>query len=178
MKSAKTCLLLAGLISTGGVSADTVSQAFTVNASIIKGCILGSGVTDVTTFGTLSFGQVSSLSSNISIVSSAGAGSVLIRCNPNVSVTLALNVGSNVTGSISAGRKLQNATTLETLVYQLYQDSNYSTIWGDGTNGGTVHTVSSTGSTQEIKMYARLMSTSILPTSGTYSDTVLLTVTY
>ncbi|CAI2784734.1 Uncharacterized secreted protein [Serratia grimesii] len=178
MKSAKTCLLLAGLISAGGVSADTVSQAFTVNASIIKGCVLGSGVTDVTTFGTLSFGQVSSLSSNISIVSSAGAGSVLIRCNPNVSVTLALNVGSNVTGSISAGRKLQNATTLETLVYQLYQDSNYSTIWGDGTNGGTVHTVSSTGSTQEIKMYARLMSTSILPTSGTYSDTVLLTVTY
>lgn len=178
MKSAKTCLLLAGLISACGASADTVSQAFTVNASIIKGCVLGSGVTDVTTFGTLNFGQVSSLSSNISIVSSAGAGSVLIRCNPNVSVTLALNVGSNVTGSISGGRKLQNATTLETLVYQLYQDSNYSTLWGDGTNGGNAQTVSSTGSTQEIKIYARLMSTSILPTSGTYSDTVLLTVTY
>lgn len=178
MKSAKTCLLLAGLISAGEASADTVSQAFTVNASIIKGCVLGSVLTDFTTFGNLIFVQFSSLSSNISIVSSAGAGSVVIRCNPNVSVTLALNVGSNVTGSISAGRKLQNATTLETLVYQLYQDSNYSTIWGDGTNGGTVHTVSSTGSTQEIKMYARLMSTSILPTSGTYSDTVLLTVTY
>ncbi|WP_413508349.1 spore coat U domain-containing protein [Serratia proteamaculans] len=178
MKRVKTGLLLAGLLSVSEVCADTTSQAFTVNASIVKGCVLGSGVTDVTTFGTLSFGQVSSLSSNISIVSSAGAGSVVIRCNPGLSVTLALNVGNNVTGSISAGRKLQNATTLETLVYQLYQDSNYTTIWGDGSNGGTAQTVSSAGSTQEIKIYARLMSTSILPTSGTYSDTVLLTVSY
>ncbi|WPC49041.1 spore coat protein U domain-containing protein [Serratia marcescens] len=41
-----------------------------------------------------------------------------------------------------------------------------------------MQTVAATGSTQEIKVYARLFSTSTLPTSGVYSDTVLLTVTY
>ena len=97
-------LLLAALIGAPTARADTVSQGFTVNASIIKGCVLGSGVTNVTSFGSMSFGQVASLSSPIKIVSSAGAGSILIRCNPGLSVTLGLNVGNNVTGSIAGGR--------------------------------------------------------------------------
>ena len=75
----------------------------------------------------------------------------MIRCNPGLSVTLGLNVGNNVTGSIAGGRKLLNSVTSETLVYQLYQDANYAVLWGDGGNGGAVQTVSSTGSTQEIK---------------------------
>ncbi|WP_431222631.1 Csu type fimbrial protein [Serratia sp. L9] len=173
-------LLLCSMAAFGdtGINDLSKSQPFTVNASIVKGCVLGSGVSDVSTFGTLSFGQVSSLSSNISVVSSANAGSVVLRCNPNLSVTLGLGIGTHVTGSISAGRKLQNSVTTETLLYQLYQDSNYSSIWGDGSNGGTTQVITASGSTQEIKVYARLFSTSILPTSGTYSDTVLLTVTY
>lgn len=150
----------------------------TVNATVVKGCVLGSGNSDVTTLGTLSFGQISSLAGDINLVSSAGAGSVMFRCNPDLSVTLALGVGNNVTGSISAGRKLKNALTTETLRYQLYQDNNYSTLWGDGGNGGNTQVIAATGGTQEIKIYARLFSTSTLPSSGTYNDTVLLTVTY
>ncbi|AOF02210.1 spore coat protein U [Serratia surfactantfaciens] len=171
-------MLLTALIGAPAAHADTVSQGFTVNASIIKGCVLGSGVTNVTSFGSMSFGQVASLSSPIKIVSSAGAGSILIRCNPGLSVSLALNVGNNVTGSIASGRKLLNSATSETLVYQLYQDTNYTVLWGDGGNGGAVQTVASTGSTQEIKIYASLMASSTLPTSGTYNDTVLVTVSY
>ncbi|HIF6623718.1 TPA: Csu type fimbrial protein [Serratia marcescens] len=171
-------LLLTALLGATAAHADTVSQNFTVNASIIKGCVLGSGVTNVTSFGSMSFGQVASLSSPIKIVSSAGAGSILIRCNPGLSVTLGLNVGNNVTGSIAGGRKLLNSVTSETLIYQLYQDANYAVLWGDGGNGGAAQTVSSTGSTQEIKIYASLMASSTLPTSGTYNDTVLVTVSY
>ena len=87
----------------------------------------------------------------------------MIRCNPGLSVTLGLNVGNNVTGSIAGGRKLLNSVTSETLVYQLYQDANYAVLWGDGGNGGAVQTVSSTGSTQEIKIYASLMASSTCP---------------
>lgn len=50
-------LLLAALIGAPTARADTVSQGFTVNASIIKGCVLGSGVTNVTSFGSMSFGR-------------------------------------------------------------------------------------------------------------------------
>ena len=118
------CLPLSPAQSDTGVNDLTKSQPFTVNATVVKGCVLGSGVSDVTTFGTLNFGQLSSLSNAVSVVSSSGAGSVLFRCNPGLSVTLALGVGNHVTGSIAGGRKLQNAATSETLLYQLYQDSN------------------------------------------------------
>lgn len=124
------CLPLSPAQSDTGVNDLTKSQPFTVNATVVKGCVLGSGVSDVTTFGTLNFGQLSSLSNAVSVVSSSGAGSVLFRCNPGLSVTLALGVGNHVTGSIAGGRKLQNAATSETLLYQLYQDSNYATLWG------------------------------------------------
>ena len=82
--------------------------------------MLGSGVTNVTSFGSMSFGG-GVLEQPDKIVSSAGAGSILIRCNPGLSVTTGLNVGNNVTGSIAGGRKLLNSVTSETLVYQLYQ---------------------------------------------------------
>ena len=49
-------LLLAALIGAPTARADTVSRGFTVNASIIKGCVLGSGVANVTSFGSMSFG--------------------------------------------------------------------------------------------------------------------------
>lgn len=172
------CLPLSTALGDTGVNDMTKSQSFTVNASVVKGCVLGSGVSDATSFGNLNFGQISSLNNNVSIVSSIGAGSVQLRCNPGLSVTLALGVGNHVNGSISAGRKLQNAATAETLLYQLYQDSSYSSLWGDGGNGGAVKTLVATGNTQEIKVYARLFAISILPTSGVYSDTILLTVTY
>ncbi|MFI8418181.1 spore coat U domain-containing protein [Serratia sp. NPDC078593] len=156
----------------------TKSQAFTVNASVVKGCLLGSGSSDVSTLGELNFGQVASLAENVSIVSSVNAGSVVLKCNPGLSVTLALSTGNHVTGSIASGRKLQNDASSETLVYQLYQDSNYSTVWGDDSNGGAAQWLTATGDTQQINVYARLFATSILPSSGTYRDTVLLTVIY
>ncbi|WP_434682287.1 Csu type fimbrial protein [Serratia sp. Je.1.23.a] len=172
------CLPLSPAQSDTGVNDMSKSQPFTVNATVVKGCVLGNGVSDVATFGTLNFGTLSSLGHPVSIVSGSGAGSVLFRCNPGLNVTLALGVGNHVTGSIAGGRKLQNSATSETLLYQLYQDSNYATLWGDGANGGATQTVAATGSTQEIKVYARLFSSSTLPTRGVYSDSVLLTVTY
>jgi len=101
-----------------------------------------------------------------------------LRCNPELKVILALSIGNHVTGSITAWRKLQNATSGERLLYQLYQDSNYSILWDDGGNGGMVRTITTTGSTQEINVYARLFSSRILPTSGIYSDTFLLIIIY
>ncbi|HEI8865283.1 spore coat U domain-containing protein [Serratia sp. AKBS12] len=161
-----------------GVNDLSKSQAFTVNASVVKGCLLGNGASDATTFGNLNFGQVATLSGNLSIVSSVNAGSVVMKCNPGLSVTLTLGIGNHVSGSVTGGRKLQKDAGTETLVYQLYQDSNYSIIWGDDSNGGAAQRITASGSSQEIKIYARLFAASILPSSGIYRDTVLLTVTY
>lgn len=71
------CVLLLGMtaapaIGDTGVNDLQKSTPLTVNATVVKGCVLGSGNSDVTTFGTLSFGQISSLASNISIFPAPG----------------------------------------------------------------------------------------------------------
>nr|WP_240775683.1 spore coat U domain-containing protein [Nissabacter sp. SGAir0207] len=172
------CLLPWGASGDTGVDDLSRTQAFTVNATLVNGCVLGSGTSDVSTFGTLSFGSRSSLDTAADVASNQGTGSVVLRCTPGTSVTLALGNGNNVTGSIASGRLLRNASTGETLLYQIYQDAGRTTVWGNGSNGGTVQAFSATGAVQEYKLYARLFASSTLPTAGNYSDSVLVTVTY
>ncbi|EMU5279566.1 Csu type fimbrial protein [Yersinia enterocolitica] len=157
---------------------ETLNRAFTVNATILPGCILGSGNTDSSSFGALNFGNVSSLSTAINIVSSQNAGSIIIQCSGTPSITLALNSGANTTGNIATGRRLLNSATGEYLFYQVFQDSARSVIWGNGSNGGTAQVITANSTLQQIVLYAQLFASSSFPTAGNYTDTLLVTVTY
>ncbi|CQD36095.1 Csu type fimbrial protein [Yersinia mollaretii] len=175
-----TQLLLLNLLSFSVANSygDTLTSPFAVKATILPGCILGSGTADATSFGALNFGNVSSLSTAINIISNQNAGSIVIQCNATTSMTLALNSGANSAGNISSGRRLLNSTTGEFLLYQIFQDSAYSVIWGSGSNGGTTKAFNATNTTQQINLYAQLFASNTLPTAGNYTDTLLVTVTY
>ncbi len=157
---------------------ETLNRAFTVNATILSGCILGSGNSDSSSFGALNFGNVSSLSTAINIVSSQNAGSIMIQCSGTPSITLALNSGANTTGNIATSRRLLNSATGEYLFYQIFQDSARSVIWGNGSNGGTAQVITANSTLQQIVLYAQLFASSSFPTAGNYTDTLLVTVTY
>ncbi|MFL4555921.1 spore coat U domain-containing protein [Yersinia kristensenii] len=161
-----------------GSYGETLNSPFAVKATILPGCILGSGTADSSSFGSLNFGNISSLSTAINIVSSQNAGSIIIQCSGTPSITLALNSGANTTGNISAGRRLLNSATGEYLFYQIFQDSARSVIWGNGSNGGTAQVISANSTLQQIILYAQLFASSTLPTAGNYTDTLLVTVTY
>lgn len=157
------------------------TQGFNVNATIANGCILGSsGTTDVSSFGTINFGSnISSLFSPINVTSSQNSGSVVLKCTPNIPVTVAINAGTNATGNIGAtGRLMKLSTGTATLPYQLYQNTSHTTIWGDGTNGGQLLSFTSDGTVQVFNVYATLFSTTTLPAVGQYNDLVTVTVTY
>lgn len=156
----------------------TVSSSFNVNATVIKGCLIGGGATDVTKLGTLSFGAQSGLTGAVNVVSSSGAGSVIIKCTPETTVTIAIDKGLNAPASVAAGRLLRRSDGSETLAYQIYKDGAYSQIWGDDANGGAALTLTASGIVQEIKLYARLFAVASLPPAGKYDDTVTVTVTY
>ena len=161
-----------------GVNDRTTTRNFTVNATIANGCILGGGSTDVNSFGALNFGSIANLNSAINVTSTVNAGSIVIKCTPNTSVTLSLDSGLNVASNISAGRLLKNSTTNQTLNYQLYQNTGFSTVWGNGSNGGNSMAITATGAVQEYKVYARLFSVSPVPPAGLYTDRITVTVTY
>ena len=158
--------------------AQTLSNPFTVNASIVKGCMLGSGSNDPTTFGNISFGNISALFSDINVVSAQNAGSVIVKCTPGINVSIAIDGGLNSGGNVSSGRFMKITTGTNTLRYQLYQDSNYSTVWGNGSNGGQVYSYTADGTVKAFSLYARLFATTSLPAVGQYNDTVNVTITY
>lgn len=162
-----------------GTNDQTVQQAFQVSATIQAGCILGSGGSDVASYGTIDFGTLSTLPANVDVASSSGAGSIVIQCTPGTTVTIALDNGLNATGSIASGRNLKNTATAETLGYQLYQDSNRATVWGNGSNGGSTRSLTAaTSAAQTLQVFARLFPRTPTPSAGTYTDTVTVTVSY
>lgn len=165
----------AAFADTGTNELSVVRPAFVVKAGIAAGCLLGAGSSDVTTYGNISFGQITTLPSNIDVTSAVGAGSIQLQCTPGTPLTIALGTGVN-SSNISTGRFL--AKGAETLRYQLYQDSG-TTIWGNGTNGTTVKSLTfPVGGTQTYSVFARLFAVTPMPSAGIYSDTVVVTVTY
>lgn len=180
LSRANTALLLLApslALADTGLNELTLSQSFELRAQIVPGCLLGASSSDVTTFGNISFGQISTLGSNLDVVSTPGSGSITLQCSPGTPFTLSLNAGNNAS-NIGSGRFLAKGG--ETLRYQLYQDASYSVVWGNGSNGGAniSSTFPASGNSLTYPVFARLFSVSPMPSAGIYTDTVTVTLSY
>ena len=111
-------------------------------------------------------------------------GTITVSCSAAVvsitTYTLALSAGASGTvgqRTLTSGRS--------SLAYQLYSDAARSVVWGDGTGGSTTVSGSVTvvlsgaiGSGSQVQtVYARIPAGQ-MATPASYSDSVLLTVTY
>ncbi|NUG52157.1 Csu type fimbrial protein [Acinetobacter lactucae] len=108
-------------------------------------------------------------------------GAVNSTCNNGTPYSIYLGDGNN--RIIGGFRRMTNGGS-QYIPYQLYKDSNYSTVW-DTTGGvssvGGTGGVSKTGSgsTQSTNVYGKIpQGSSISMTPGNYSDTIVVTVTY
>ena len=168
-------MLLVPLIPCRTANAATAVAAFTVSASLTNGCAFGSSLSSPTSnLGTLNFGSMSSITSNVDTVSSTGAGSVVVTCTPGTSVSIAMDYGTH--GGTATRRFMQNTTNTDQLGYQLFRDAARSLVWGNGTLVMSIP--SFPGTTQTYPVYARLYAVTTLPSAGTYTDTVTVTLTY
>ncbi|MFW1762456.1 spore coat U domain-containing protein [Acinetobacter calcoaceticus] len=128
---------------------------------------------------TVDFGNINDISTTKHDYTAQGA--VNSTCNFGTPYSIYLGDGNN---RISGGfRRMTNGNN-EFIPYQLYKDSNYSTVWdttGGVTNVGGSGGVSKTGSgsAQTTTVYGKIpQGTSIASTPGNYSDSVVVTVTY
>ena len=120
----------------------------------------------------LAFGSFSPLAG--STVDSTAT--ITVTCNKAIPYTIALSPGSSGTYS---PRRMTNGGNQ--LAYNLYSDAGYSQVWGNGTGGSSLvsgsiplrfdftnHTV-----------YGRIpLSTQRSAVVGSYSDSIIVTVTY
>ncbi len=114
---------------------------------------------------------------SVGVLTSAltASGTITAKCTSNDSYTLALNKGT--TSGASLGDRQMAGAGSAVVHYQLYTNSGYSTIWGDGTSGTSTSGGTGNGSNQNYTVYAQVAAQAT-PAPHLYSDTITVTVTY
>lgn len=133
---------------------------FTVRAEYLASCTVNAGNMD--------FGTVGAIGSNIDTTNS-----IDITCTVGTPYTISIDNGSS--GGVGPLSRLM-AVAGNTVTYQIFQDVARTIPWGD-TIG--INTVAGTGNglTQNLIGYGRVP-VQTTPIPGTYTDTVIVTVTY
>jgi spore coat protein U domain-containing protein, fimbrial subunit CupE1/2/3/6 len=131
-----------------------------VTATVSSNCTIGATA--------ISFGSQGILSSN-----KDAQGTLSVQCTTNLPYAVSLDGGTS-----GATNPTQRKMTFSTsnVIYGIYQDAARSLPWGSSSG---VNTVSGTGTglTQTLTVYGRV-APQTTPSPGTYSDTIVATVTY
>lgn len=146
-----------------GATTGTPSQfPFTVNGSVPNTCTLTpKPVPD------LAFGNVPGLiTANVDRTTAIG-----LVCTGRTAWQIGLNNGLNASGTV---RRMRNAGG-QFVAYELYRNSPRTLRWGN-TLGSDTLTGTGTGTAQSLTVYGRVAPQT--PNVGTYSDTIVVTVTY
>ena len=158
---AGTMLVTAGAV--GTAQAATKTASFNVTATVANNCVISANPLALGTFdGTNDL---------------AATSTVVVRCTNGTAYNVDLSTGASTD---YAARTMSNGTTQ--LVYNLYTDTTYANIWGDGSTG-TVR-VGGTGTgfaaATNLTVAGRLQaSVNTGPVdAGNYSDTIVASIVY
>ncbi len=143
---------------TGGGNSGTVNMAVKTTATVSNSCAVSVSATD------LDFGSVSSLATP-----TIGTSTITLSCPPNTSWTLGLNNGVNASGT----QRRMAGSTGDFVHYSLYRDANRTLAWDSTSNVMT----GSGGNPGSVTVYGRVPAQPEV-SPGTYSDTVIVTLTY
>jgi len=149
----------------GTAQAVTKQTTFQVSATVTTNCVIGANNMLLGAFdGTNDL---------------ASTSDITVRCTNGTPYNVHLSTGSSTS---FAARRLTNATT-DYLVYNLYTDGSYGTVWGDTTGDSgrpAARTGAGMGTEQTWTVYGRLLaSDNQRPIDvGSYSDTITATVVY
>lgn len=151
---------------TGGATA--VSSGSTLTATVSTNANVS--------VSTLDFGSTSSLSTNID-----AAATIAVQATNTTPYSIGLGNGANASGSQRRARKGATASFVN---YNLYTDSGRSQAWTTTTattscsgGAGTCVLGTGTGSSQNTTVYGRVPPQAV-PAAGTFTDTVVVTVTF
>jgi spore coat protein U-like protein len=144
----------------GTSQATSLTTTWNSTITSVAGCIISSS-------SGIFFGNYSSGSPlNIN-------GTVQFLCTTTTPWTISSNAGTTSGGTIP-NRLLANGSN--TLPYQLYTDSTYTTIFGNGTSGSSFTGVFDNGY-KTLTIYGKVPSGNY-PLPGSYSDSITITLTY
>jgi len=160
--------LAAGVMAAGVAQSATTTASFQVTATVAPTCSASAANLAFTNY-TPGGGAV------------ANSTNITVKCTSGTKFTVLLNAGST-TGESFAQRLMANGAN--TLQYNLYLDSKFANVFGDGTGGSQVATGTGAGVTAanqvQVAVFGNLpdSTTNQAAIPGSYSDTIAVTVSY
>lgn len=157
-----------GLVAVSPADAATGTANLGVSATVSSNCSISTSP--------VAFGAYDPVGANAANPLDS-AGTVIVTCTSGASTTITLGQGANAgPGSTDAApaRRMRDSGS-GYLSYALYQDGSHMTTWGNTGATGVAHT--GTGSSANISVYGRVAAGQNVA-SGSYSDTVLATITF
>jgi spore coat protein U-like protein len=152
-------LFLAAGLATPQGEATTVTANLAVSASIAGTCSVGAAA--------LGFG------SYVSNTASTTTATIGVTCTNGVNATVALGQGNNNGKAAAFGTRALNNGATNFLGYDIFTDGTFATIW----NATNTVPVSSTGAVVNLTANAKIPPGQT-PTTGSYNDTVQISVTF
>lgn len=106
-------------------------------------------------------------------------GTVTVSCFGLLGGVFQVALSTGGSGTFSPRRMASGANTL---TYNLYVDSSRTQIWGDGSGGTSIQSLNCIllclGAPQNFTVYGRIPASQTGAHSGTYGDTITVTVTF
>jgi spore coat protein U-like protein len=159
-----------------GTYLDILSVTFAWDSTLSN--FVGSGsmypTANVTTSCTISAGTMAFGSFGLALATTSRSQTTTLSytCSSGASARITLDQGQNGSGTLAApARQMKSGNG--SLGYQLYSDSGMTTVW-DGVNGVSI---TGTGSAQTSTVYGKVPAQPV-PPAGTYTDTVVVTITF
>jgi spore coat protein U-like protein len=135
----------------------TASYSFTVSATVVKNCTVSTNPLD--------FGSTLNLSSAVNATTT-----VTTTCTNGTPYTVGLSAGNGAGATLAVRKMTFGANTIN---YSIYTNVGHTTVWGAGTVSGT-----GTGNAQPPVTAFGQVPAQALPNPGTYTDTIVATVTF
>lgn len=166
MKTGKALVSIVVLAFAGEARGTTAVSNLNVSATVTSTCSISAGALAFGGYDPVVGAQVD------------GQATLSVSCTKGATATITLGQGANAAGGSTDQapvRRMKDAGS-NNLAYSLFSDASRSTVWGNTAGTGVGYT--STGSAAaSIIVYGRIAAAQDLP-AGSYTDTVIATVTF
>ena len=153
------------LVAATPASAAVTTTNLSVTATVAASCTVS---TTAMAFGTIS---------TLTATADDNTATMNVTCTPGTPWTATAGLGTG-TGATFAVRKLTIPSTTNTLNYALYTNSTRTTLWGDGVAPNGSYTGTGTGAVQPNTIYGRVPGSQGTSVIGSYTDSVVVTITF
>jgi spore coat protein U-like protein len=137
----------------------TATTTFAVTAQVSTTCFV--------TANALNFGPYTGVQLD-------GTTTLAATCSSGTPYELGLNQGTHAGATVTT--RAMDGSGGQFLTYSLFQDAGRTTNWGNTPNTDTVNS-SGTGAAQSFTVFGRIPAAQF-PSSGSYSDTITVTLTF